>query len=154
MPGTVRHRAVLSPAGHPGEDQPRVPLGALIGSDPDALTYAGAKRIQQHIGLIDQGQQRLGVLLDVQIDQPLAAVEQVGLLSGDGEPARPAHPDDVGTQVRQHHRRMRPRADPAELDHLHARQGACLDASVSHGATLTSQPVGWEVRLQRRGDGR
>ena len=61
--------------------------------------------------------------LDVEVDDAFAAVQQVDVLGGHLQPARPAHPHDVGTQIGEHHRRVRARPDAAEFDDLHPGQG-------------------------------
>ena len=119
-----RQRPVLSPAGDAGEDQPRIDRGAVVGPDAESLAGARPEAVQQHVGLGRQVEQRLRLRLDVQVDDALAAVQQVDVLGGHRQPAGPTHPHHVGTQIGEHHRRVRPWSDAAEFDHSHPGQGS------------------------------
>ncbi len=113
-------RAVLAPAGDAGEDQPRIDRFALGRADTEAFTGAGPETVQQHIGFGDQVQQLARLGLDVQIDDALAAVQQVDVLGGHGQATGATHSHHVGPQVRQHHRGVWPGADAAEFDNSHS----------------------------------
>ena len=77
-----------------------------------------------------------GSLLDVEVDDALAPVQQVDVFGGHLQPAGPAHPHDVGAEVGEHHRRVRPRADAAEFDHFHPGQGS----GIGHAVNVTQPP--------------
>ena len=98
--GRHRQRPVLAPAGDPGEDQPRVDRRALVGPDAESLAGAGPEAVEQHIGLRSQVQQRLRLVLDVEVDDALAAVHQVEVLARHRQAAGPAHPHHVGARGR------------------------------------------------------
>src|SRR5262249_34755252 len=89
----------------------------------ESLAGAGPEAVQQHVGLGGQLQQRVGPRLDVQVDDSLPAVQQVTVLGRHLQTAGAPHPDQVGTQIREHHARMRARSDAAEFDDPHAGQG-------------------------------
>ena len=119
-----RQRSVLTPTGDAGEDQPRVDRRALFGADAEPLAGARPEAVEQHVGLGREVEQHLRLLLDVQVDDALAAVRQVDVLGGHLQTAGPAHPHHVGTQVGEHHRRMRSGPDTAEFDHFHPSEGS------------------------------
>ena len=52
--GRLGQRAVLSPAGHPAVDQPRVDRVALLGADPEPLGHAGSHPLDQQVGALGQ----------------------------------------------------------------------------------------------------
>ncbi|CAN5140773.1 hypothetical protein BH11ACT6_BH11ACT6_34270 [soil metagenome] len=86
-------RTVLAPAGDPGEDQPRVDGGTLGGPDTEPLTGARTETVQQHISFGGvQLEQHLRPALHVQIDDAFTAMQQVDVLGGHGQPARPGDP--------------------------------------------------------------
>src|SRR5262249_12077122 len=60
---------------------------------------------------------------DVQVDDALAAVQQVAVLGRHRQPARTADPHHVGAQIGKHHPGMGPRSDAAEVDNPHPGQG-------------------------------
>src|SRR5262249_13748796 len=98
---------------------------AVVGPDAEAFACAGPERIDQHVRLGDEVEQRLPVVLHVEVDDALAAVHQVAVLAlGKRVAARPTHPHHVGPQVGQHHCRVRSRADATQLDYLHPGQGS------------------------------
>ena len=133
----LRERSVLPPAGDPGEDQPRVDGLALGRPDAEALTGAGAETVKQHISFRGQREQRGRVGLHVQVDDPLAAVQQVDVLGRHGQTAGATDPHHVGAEVGQHHGGVRPGADPAEFDHLDTGQWPRIrhPATLAHGST-------------------
>ena len=115
-------RPVLSPAGDAREDQPRVDRRAVVRTDTESLAGAGPKAVQQHVGLGDQLQQLLRIGFDVQIHDPLSAVQQVEVLGRHDQSAGAANPHHVGAEIREHHRRVRARPDAAEFDDFYARK--------------------------------
>jgi hypothetical protein len=117
-------RSVLTPAGDPREDQSRVDRRAGVGADAQTLAGAGPKAVQQHVGVGNKVQQLLRIGFDVQIHDPLAPVQQVKVLGGHRQSTWTTDPDHVGTQVREHHCRVRARTDAAEFDHSHPVQGS------------------------------
>ena len=54
-----RQRAVLTPTGDAGEDQPRVDRGAVLGSDAEPLAGARPEAVEQHVGLGREVEQQL-----------------------------------------------------------------------------------------------
>ena len=68
MTGGLRQRPVLAEAGHAAEDELRVDLQKLFGSEPETLHDAGSEALDQGVGLgrelLDDGAPRLG--LDVE----------------------------------------------------------------------------------------
>jgi hypothetical protein len=77
----------------------------------------------------------LRLLLHVEADDALAAVQQVDVLGRHGQPAGPADTHHVGAEVGQNHRRMRSRADATEFDHFHTDQGFAVRHPLETNAT-------------------
>src|SRR4029077_17313605 len=68
VPGDMGDRPVLTPAGHPAVDQPRVTLEADVRAEAEALHDSRAKPLDQRISLVDEAQRRLDAVLVLQID--------------------------------------------------------------------------------------
>lgn len=62
VPGGVRERAVLAPAGHPAVDEPRIAGVAVGGADAEPLGDSGAEALDEHVGPLDQVQHAGGAL--------------------------------------------------------------------------------------------
>ena len=117
-------RPVLTPAGHPAVDQPRVDGLALLGADAQPLGDARPHPLDEQVGAPDQlehGRRRLG-LLEVEGDTGAASVEEHRGPAREHLPAGPLHADHVGSEVGQDHARVRPGTDARDLDDLHASQ--------------------------------
>ena len=54
VPGPLRPRAGLSPAGHPGVHQPGVSLEALGGTEAEPLDHARPVALDEHVGTVDE----------------------------------------------------------------------------------------------------
>ena len=141
VPGHLRQRALLPPAGHAAIDQPRVARQARVGTEAQALHHPRAKAFDQRIGLIDQFEHHLhrGRVLQIHTDGLAVAQPQVEAHRPRRAQARrlPAiHPDDVGAQVGQEHGGQRTRADAGDLHDLDARQGAgaCRHGQITRSA--------------------
>ena len=124
------------------EDQPRIDRRAVLWTDAESLARAGPEAVQQDVGLGRQLQQHPRLRLDVQVDDPLTAMQQVAVLrrhrhaclvatrfarlrrACDCHAAGPSHPHHVGAQVGEHHPRVRPGSDAAEFDDLHPGEGS------------------------------
>lgn len=148
MAGGRRQRPVLTPPGDAGEDQPRVDRRAVVGPDAEALTGAGPETVQQHVGLRRQVEQSVRLVLNVEVDHPLAAVHEVDVLGGHRQSARASHSDHVRTQIGQNHAGVRARAYPAEFDHS-PRPGVRYSSRLKGSSAtllglqnLLAQPVG------------
>ena len=126
MPGQMRQRAFLSPAGHASEDKFRIAPKAVIGAKAKPLHHAGAKPFDQHVGGLDQTPEggAIGVFLQVQRDPgpPPVVVVKLRRHRDRGARRRPLHPDDVGAEIGQQHRGERAGADPGHLHHFQALQ--------------------------------
>ena len=68
MPGRRRQRAVLPPAGHPAENQPRVTREADIGPQAKAFHDPGPESLDEGIGLRDHVQQQFGRPRRLEVD--------------------------------------------------------------------------------------
>ena len=110
VPGRLGQGAVLSPAGHPGVDQPRVAGQALVRSDPQPLGGAGPHALDEDVGGVEETQQcgAAVVVLEVQDDAALAASPGIAPGRYRGRLLRgPVDDDDVGTQVGKQHGSVR-----------------------------------------------
>src|SRR3954469_21905071 len=63
-------------------------------------------------------------VLDVEVDDALAAVHEVDVFGGHLQSARATHAHHVGAEVGEDHARVRARPDAAELDDPDPRQGS------------------------------
>ena len=59
VPGGLRVRTVLAPAGHAAVDELRVPGEAGVGPDAEPLGHAGPEALDERIGLLDEREHRL-----------------------------------------------------------------------------------------------
>ena len=115
MAGRLRQRALLAPAGHAAEHQPRIARHHHVGPEAQPLHHAGAKAFDQRVGASEQVQylRDCGLVLEVEFDDLSAAPRhrfQI-LLRAD---AIERH--DFGAHVGQHHAGERARADAGEFD--------------------------------------
>ena len=124
--GGLRGGTFLTPARHPAEHELRVARQAHVGADPESLGHAGAKALDERVGLLDEthhGLDTLG-LLQVDADRPAPAVEQ--FLVGRGEVGahllRAIDAQHVGAHVGKHHGGERAGPDAGDLDDLHSTQ--------------------------------
>lgn len=121
VPGIPGERTVLTPAGDARVDESRILPAAVFGADPEPLGDARSEALDQYIG---PGGQRpyertpFG-LLEIREDGPTAAPHDVGRAFG-AEPQRsarrPLDAHHVGTEIRQHHGRVRSRPEPREFE--------------------------------------
>ncbi len=116
-------RPVLPPPGHPGVDQPGIAAQADLGPGAQALGHPRPEALEQHVGGIDEPQQRVDSagMLQVQHRGPAAAVQQLML---GPSPARAWTVDaqDGRACVGEHHGAEGCRADARELEHPHRGQ--------------------------------
>jgi len=122
--GHLAPRAGLAPAGHPPVDEPRIALPAYVRADAESLGHIGPERLEQHVGAVNHGQQRLWPCCVLQIDQhrpPAAADDRPGWILG---LARAVDPHDIGAQVGQQHRAVGRWPEPGQLHDPQAGQRA------------------------------
>ena len=97
------------------------------GPTSEALHHAGTEALDQRVGPLDETQEHLGRvrMLQVDRDRPAAAVHRVEpridavapLATSFARRGRPVDPNDLGSHVRQHHRREGSGPEPGHLDH-------------------------------------
>ena len=127
VPGGMRDRPVLAPAGHPAVDQLRVAREADIGGEAEPLHDPRPKPLDQRVGPVDQPQHRRDRVRVFQIDRDVAAAAlqqpeaRVLALAADVAPdiGGAIDPDHLGAHVGQQHRAKRRRADAGQLDDFH-----------------------------------
>ena len=116
-------RPVLTPPGHPGVDQPGIAAQADLGPGAQALGHPRPETLEQHVGGIDEPQQRVdgAGMLQVKHRGPAAPVQQLML---GPTPARAGTVDaqDGRAGVGEHHGAEGRRADAGELEHPHPGQ--------------------------------
>ena len=113
MTGLLAARAGLTPAGHPGVDQPLVHLGAVFRAQAQTLGDARSETLDQHVGLGDEFEDKLAALLGLEVGDDEAPVAQHGVCAAGPGPVD-AH--DVGTEVAEDHRGVRAGPDSGEFD--------------------------------------
>lgn len=145
MPRHLGHRPILPPAGHAGEDQPRVAALADVRAQPHPLHHAGAEPFDQHVGTGDQRQCRLDSFgrLQVQRGGSLAAVVDVGRIggagfAGDQDHLRPEIGEELAGQ--------RGRSQPLHLDDPEALERPAHAALASGLRSRSSAPSGMAKR--------
>ena len=148
--------SVLAPAGHAAVDEARVAGQAVVGADAEPLGHAGPEPLQQCVGAVNQGKDRLDALgrLEVDADRAAPSVEQVErrtLRVAAAHRRGPVHPDHVGAHVGQHHCAERPRPDPRDLDNPYPRQRshAVPFLVLCSLVYLASAPIGQVTRSRR-----
>ena len=110
-------RAGLSPAGHPGVDQPVVDLGAVLGAQTQPLGDAGPVALDQHVGFGDQLEDEFAPLVGLQIGGHNASVATHGIPDHAGRMSgRAIDAHHIRAQVTQDHRGMWARPDTGQFD--------------------------------------
>ena len=129
---------VLAPAVDAGVDQPRIALAQRLRPEPEPIELLRPDVVHEHVGPIDQPQQRLARRrgLEVEHDAALVAVdphEQRGHVAAHARPGvargvalRRLDLDDVGAEIAQHLRGIGPEHHRGEIEHAHARERAGL----------------------------
>ena len=130
--GERGQRAVLPVGRHRAPDHAGAPLEDLLGGKPEPREGSRAEVLDEDIGPVDEELQVRAAAFGLEIDRDalLAPVhrEEVGALSP-GERGAPApgvvsarrlHLDDLGAEVGQHHRGVRPGENPREIHHPHS----------------------------------
>lgn len=120
VPGALRQRPLLAPAGHSRVDQLRIAGEARLRPDAQPLGDAGPEGLDQHIGLLDHRQQRRHVAGLLQVQRHRATIAQqrrIGRRVGTAARALDAH--HLGAHVGEHHAAVGRRAQPGDLDDPH-----------------------------------
>ncbi len=125
--GGAGPRALLSPAGDPAIDQPRVAREDNLGAKPQPLHDAGPQALDQRIGPLEQRERVLPPRLALEVERHRRAPPVDRVLPGvlDQRPAlgvRAGDPHNVGAEIGQQHPAIGRRPDPLELDHSGAGQ--------------------------------
>ncbi len=116
MAGLQGARTGLTPAGHSRVDQFLVDLGAIVGSQAEALGDAGPETLDEHIGLGDQIEHELLAFSRFQIGGDAAPVAQHGVLCRAVRGGWAVHPHHVGPEISQNHCGVRAGADAGQFD--------------------------------------
>ena len=155
--GPGGQRALLTPAGHPAVDQPRVALQAHVGTEAQALHDAGPEALQSQVGPVDQAQRGLRPSGRLRSSVTLARPRLVGVLGRvadgrtrrDGDSSRmPSAPRSASTMRRRAAARCRRtrRTDAAQ------RPGAgSVPAWLRHGRRPGCARRRWRPRRPSRG---
>ncbi len=121
VPGGLRQRPLLAPAGDPAVDEPRIAGEAILGAETEPLGHPRAEPLDQRIGALDEAQgERLAVrMLEVERQaSPPAQQQIIAQRTRDAEIAS-AWPIDAqhrGTQVGEQHPAHWPRPDARQFD--------------------------------------
>jgi hypothetical protein len=113
-------RAVLAVAGEARVDELRVARERDLGPEPEPFHDAGAERLEQHVGLLDETQHRGDAvgMLEIDADRPLATGQQVGRAA-----AAPVDADDVRPEVGEDHAAVGGRRQAGHLDDADSSEG-------------------------------
>jgi hypothetical protein len=124
VPGRLRQRTRLAPAGQPAVHEPRIAREARLGTEAEPLHHARSEALEQRIGLLEQPQHHLGRtrLLEVDGDRALAASRDVVPRLGPERQrsALAVHQHHLGTEVGEQHAAERTGTDPGEFDDAYA----------------------------------
>ncbi len=113
--GGLGERPVLAPSGHPAIDEARISAQHHIGAQAQALHHAGPETLDDHIRLLRRVEAQVPAVLGADIHgqlRPAPIDDRVGPAVA----ALPLNAQDVGAQVRQQHRAVRPWANAGEFD--------------------------------------
>jgi hypothetical protein len=121
VPGGLRQRALLAPAGHAAIDQLWVARERDVGSEPEPLHHAGPKALDQRVGLFEQVEHACdrGPVLQIKLDDPAPAGRHRLQILFHADAIERHH---IGAHVGEQHAGERPRADACEFDDAKARQ--------------------------------
>ena len=130
-PAAVGERAILSPAGHAAVDELCIARQADVRPQPQPLHDAGAKALDQRVGLVDETQ-RSGAAFGALDVQPHGAAPAAGHVErAEVEQAqRPAHgglaldAHDLGAHVGKEHGGKGAGTDAGEFDDFQAVKGS------------------------------
>ena len=106
MPGGLRQRPLLSPAGHAAVDQPRIVAEQHVRSEPEPLHHAGAEALDQPVGVAGKLAHLLDALSDLRSSVNVSARERrvhVEARRDDRRLTRALDPDHVGAMIGKHH---------------------------------------------------
>ena len=130
MTGPGCQRAILSPAGHSPIDETLVAGEALIGPDTQPLGDPWTHTLDEHVGRFDHLHDRRDAVrvFEVDTDRLPTSIQQIGrrcsrIAASDSAGAIDS--DDFGTEIGEHHRAERTRADRRQLDNSDSIQGPC-----------------------------
>jgi len=69
VPCPLRHRSILSPAGHSAKDKSGIASEAHIRAESETLAHAGPEPLDHRIGLIDQTEGGLESIWILEVDR-------------------------------------------------------------------------------------
>ena len=119
----------LSEGGDGGVDDLRCAGAHGLVTDPEAIDHAGTERLEDHVGGLGEAQEGLapGLALEIDREAPLAPVriaeiDRVAVLGGPDHARgiaalRILDLDHVRAVIGHHHRQMRTRQEPGEIQH-------------------------------------
>ncbi len=126
VPGRLRERTGLPPAGQPAIDESRIAHEADVRPKPEPLRDARPEALDQSVCALDQSQHQLcrAGLLQVHRNRALAAPRDVVLRLGieRQRAALAIDQHDVGAEVGEQHAAERRGADAGEFDDAHTRE--------------------------------
>jgi hypothetical protein len=134
-------RGTLGPVwpqpGHPGIDQPGVEGLHVLRTVSEPFHHPRPEALDQDVGPPDETHDRgfVVIVLQVRLHHGTPAQHPVGIEPGARQYPWPLNAHNIGTQIGQHHRSVRPRAHSRELDHPYPVQrttvrGVCSRADI------------------------
>jgi hypothetical protein len=129
-----RARTGLTPAGHPGIDQPGVERLHVLGAVSQSFHNTRPEALDEDVGPCDELHDRglVVIVLQVRLHYGSPPEHSVGIEPGARKYPWPLNAHHVGTQVGKHHRRVRPWTHSRELDHSYPVQRTTVRGVCSH----------------------
>ena len=131
MPRALGEGALLTVAGHPPVNEPRIARSDVLGAQAQSLGDAGPESLDQRVGLFAELEDEVaaGRVLQVDCDRVARTIEQVPRDVGRGVRGGALEAQDVGAEVREQHARERTGTDARQLEHLQALQRSTHDVT-------------------------
>ena len=125
----------LAPPGDAAVNKARIDPVALLGSDAQPLGNPGTKALDEDVGFGDEIEDEIasGILLQVgELDSSPSKgrVDAPGRREAQTSPGRALNTDHLGSEIGEHHGRVRPRPERCEFDHSNPVQRPAHQASL------------------------
>ena len=143
VPGDLRQRPVLAPAGHAAVNKTRIARVAFGRPQPEPLHDTGAKAFDQHVGIRHDVEHLLRCASRAQVDAQRAAPARKDVVRIVRR-AGPRNANDLGAHVSKQHGAKRGGADACHLDHPEPLERTCHRCSPSAPGR---RPLLWSVYL-------
>jgi hypothetical protein len=124
----------LTPSGHPRIDQPGVDGLHILGAISQSFHHPRPEALHEDVSPPDEAHDRrlVVIIFQVRLHQGSPPQHSVGIKPGARQYPWSLNAHHVGTQVGEHHGRVRPRTHSRELDHSYPVQRTTVRRVCSH----------------------